>query len=497
MATEKLEIQVSADVQNAVAGMSNLNKALTTFGKVALIGAAGFAGIAAKAIFLDPIIDELKQGFTEIQESIVDSIDPMRKYTVAISEVSGGIVKNAASVFQLVSALESGNLTTEQSRLAQQKLIKEAPAFKDAFDKNGVAVKDLSDVLQNSYIPALINTIKISAASEIITKKLKKSFDTIAAQGEPSKLQGFVNAFKNIGVTFNTAGFAANQAVTKFKNLKEAQDNLTEGNIQAIINQTYKDLGISISDLGNSLDNTGKKVKASTDKIIDLLKNYKEQLRLIEFKETALDISLLNSKIDLASKTFEDFIKQGVNPQSAAFQRVQVDLNNYLDSIKEINKIQDEIQKRSLDPTIINAPRKTNPINIANADRTSALVITPEALRLQGQYSLQLDEVLEKLRLQQELVKSISDTITGGLTAGIDQFFNALANNQDPFEALAQSVKRLVAELGAAVVKALLLKAVTAAFTGGTSEGAGALSGIFGGSVVRSDQLRLLTFLRG
>lgn len=490
MATEKLEIQIGADIKGAVDGLKKLSNHLATLGKSLAVGALGFGALIAKTAFLDPLLGDISEGLTKVKENIVDSLDPMRKYTVAIAEVSGGIIKNAASVFQLVAALESGNLTTEQTRLAQEKLVKEAPAFKDAFDKNGKSVKDLSEILQNSYIPALINTIKINAASEIITKKLKKSFDAIAAAGEPSKLQGFVNAFKNLGVTFNSAGFSAIQTATKFKNLKEAQDNLSEGNISAIIEQTYKDLGITISDFGNSLDNTGKKIKSTTEKIIDLLKNYKEQLRLIEFKETSLSIDLLNQKIELASKTFEDFIKQGINPQSAAFKRVQTDLNTYLDSIKEINVELERAQTLSLDPTIKNPAKATNPINVGTADRTSALVITPEALKLQGEYLLKIDEMVAKLKLLQQL----GDVAMSGLNAGIDQFFNALANNQDPFEALTQSVKRLIVELAAAVVKALVLKAIANAI----APGSGSVTGLFSSSsVIRGDQLRMLTFLRG
>lgn len=482
MATEKLEIQIGADVKGAVEGMRKLSNNLATLGKGLAVGALGFGALITNTVFLAPLLGEISEGLTKIKEDIVDSIDPMLKYTNAISEISGSIVKNAGSVVQLVTALESGNLSIEQTRLAQEKLVKEAPAFKDAFDKNGVAVKDLSDILQNTYIPSLINSIKVSAASEIITKKLKKSFEAIASSGEPSKLQGIGNFFKNLGTPFAFLRFRVDQTKTSFDNLEEAQKNLSEGNIAAIIEQTYRDLGITFADLGNSLDNTGKKVKTSTDKIIDLLKNYKEQLRLIEFKETALGVDLLNQKIDVASKTFQDFIEKGINPQSAAFKTLQTDLNNYLDAIKKIPKDLQRAELLPLEPSKAELPKK--------ADRTSSLVITPEALRLQGQYSLQLDEVLEKLRAQQELVKSISDTITGGLNAGIDQFFNAIANNQDPFEALAQSVKRLVAELAAAVVKALILKAVTAALSGGTSAGLEGLVGGGGGGGILQSLLR-------
>lgn len=150
----------------------------------------------------------------------------------------------------------------------------------------------------------------------------------------------------------------------------------------------------------------------------------------------------------------------------------------------------------NLDPTIKLAPKPQQGIDINRADRTSSLVLTPEALKRQSEYQTQLDAINEKLALQRELVSTISGTINNGIAAGIDTFFNALANNQDPFEALQQSVKRLVVELAAAVVKMLVLKALSAAITGGGSAGAGLLGGLTGGGggtgIVRADQLRLL-----
>lgn len=107
---------------------------------------------------------------------------------------------------------------------------------------------------------------------------------------------------------------------------------------------------------------------------------------------------------------------------------------------------------------------------------------------------------LEQLELLQgeftkvnESAKLLNDTISNGINAGIDQFFNALANNQDPFKALQQSVKRLVVELAAAVVKTLILKAIANSIAPGSGELVGQAANL-GGRANRLivNQLRVL-----
>ena len=108
----------------------------------------------------------------------------------------------------------------------------------------------------------------------------------------------------------------------------------------------------------------------------------------------------------------------------------------------------------------------------------------------------QLEVLAGEFTKLDEQAKLVSDTINNGINQGIDTFFNALANNQDPFKALVQSVQRLVVELGAAVVKALVLKAITTAINPGVAAGGGLLKGLTGGGAVRGDMLRLVTFGR-
>jgi hypothetical protein len=70
--------------------------------------------------------------------------------------------------------------------------------------------------------------------------------------------------------------------------------------------------------------------------------------------------------------------------------------------------------------------------------------------------------------------------------------FESIVKGEDPFESLKNSVQQLIIELGKAVIKSLILKAVTSAI-GGPAAGQAAGAGL---GFIRGDQLRGLTFGR-
>lgn len=82
-----------------------------------------------------------------------------------------------------------------------------------------------------------------------------------------------------------------------------------------------------------------------------------------------------------------------------------------------------------------------------------------------------LDFLIKSIKFDKQIAQAaeLQSIIDNGINSGIDQFFNALANNQNPFDALIQGVKRLVVELISAVAKALILQAITSGLSGGTS----------------------------
>lgn len=502
-------------------------QSLTNFSRVVQDAPFGIIGIANN---IDPLISS----FTQLKAStgsagaafkaLAGSLIGPAGIALAISSVTSLLIAYAQRQQKVKKETEEATKDTDSyvRKLSEQKeeitaLVRLAKDESQAQDTRARALQRLNDIIPDTVgkltqqniataqgtniIREYVKALEAQATAELLVGRIAennvKLFDNRTnTLKEVDRINKEIEATEKRIARQNQAGnFTASTAARqKIIELEKERTRVQEAGRTSANGLIADNENIRLS-YEKLLPAAIKIEKLSTDRAkklkdeVDILKEYREAIRLIQFNETALGVDLLNQKIDVASKTFQDFIEKGINPQSAAFKTLQTDLNNYLDAIKKIPKDLQRAELLPLEPSKAELPKK--------ADRTSSLVITPEALRLQGQYSLQLDEVLEKLRLQQELVKSISDTITGGLNAGIDQFFNAIANNQDPFEALAQSVKRLVAELAAAVVKALILKAVTAAFTGGTSAGAGAFSGLFGSSVVRGDQLRLLTFLRG
>jgi hypothetical protein len=93
----------------------------------------------------------------------------------------------------------------------------------------------------------------------------------------------------------------------------------------------------------------------------------------------------------------------------------------------------------------------------------------------------------ENFALLQEDAQQTANIIGNTLGPAVDSVFNALANGENIFKALGESVKGLVIELVKAVAKALILQAVLSLVTGGGSAAAGAAGGggfigkLFGG----------------
>jgi hypothetical protein len=108
----------------------------------------------------------------------------------------------------------------------------------------------------------------------------------------------------------------------------------------------------------------------------------------------------------------------------------------------------------------------------------------------------QLDALAGEFTKVNEKALDLKGTIDNGINAGIDQFFNALANNQDPFKALTQSVKRLAVELAAAILKTFILQQLAkSAGVPGADRLIPALGGDLSGGGVNTLNVRTLRLL--
>jgi hypothetical protein len=140
----------------------------------------------------------------------------------------------------------------------------------------------------------------------------------------------------------------------------------------------------------------------------------------------------------------------------------------------EFEKLSEIQLKSQFDPTKFGNIPTQAPTEGNLAQTTEQIVANTERLKF-----LIKSVNYDKQVAQAEKLRGILDN---GINGAVDQFFNALANNQNPFDALIQSLKRLIVELGVAVLKAFALKAITASIggVGGGGASAGLLSGIGG-----------------
>lgn len=84
----------------------------------------------------------------------------------------------------------------------------------------------------------------------------------------------------------------------------------------------------------------------------------------------------------------------------------------------------------------------------------------------------------DDVKLADNQYKAIANTLDRAVSVSIDSLFNALENGDNVFNAITQSLKRLVIELAATVIKAFALKAILSAI----NPTAGLFSGVAGGA---------------
>lgn len=444
-------IKVDSDVNGAVSGINQLNKSLAglpkntstagssmiSYGSVLASTTIAFGALTAAMILTEPLQRTLNRLFSEAKDDLINLVDANRKYSEALSDSTQGTGAAVVRIFALVNAVKSGKLSVTELASAQKELVKTNPEFAGAFDKSTINVEKLNRALDDTILK-IFDTIKASAATKILSKEFEKIADQILQEGKNLSLLQTMFAFtQGMGSKKVRDNIAAN-------NLKEANDQLL--NFGARVDEVFAKL--KIGDVTKPFKGAPEKIEATTK----ALKNYKG----------AVDGLVTNFNIQLA---FEKEQKSNATDLLVLQQKIN------------------ELRKRGAVENGL-----SNPLD--QSLKNPLKIIDPSTLdQLAG-----LDAVNKK-------ALDLKDTINNGINGGIDTFFNSIANNQDPFKALAQSAQRLVVELGAAVVKMLVLKAIANVIAPGAGgfavDAASKLggSGIFGG-LLRGQNISL-SLLRG
>jgi len=235
--------------------------------------------------------------------------------------------------------------------------------------------------------------------------------------------------------------------------------------------------------LGN--EKAQKSASKATNEIVDLLKQYNEQLKGINWDEQNRQIDGTKKRLELAGETLKTLYLAGVKETSAAWIRVKADFDQFQSAFDKFVR-----DKRLAE---INAGVQEYTNNIGSytekaLGETQKKVI--KALNETGKLFLENYKAQQKaLSDLQKKNEELANTISGFLSPALESVFEAVVKGEDPFEVLQNSVKQLVIELGKAVIKSLILKAVTSAI-GGPAAGA-AVSGT-GLATMRGDVFSFL-----
>jgi hypothetical protein len=225
--------------------------------------------------------------------------------------------------------------------------------------------------------------------------------------------------------------------------------------------------------------------KNTIDEIGDLLKNYNEQLKGINWDEQNRGIEGNKKRLELAGETLKTLYIKGVKESSSAWVQVKADFDAALDiqRFNDLNEAFDKLNQSARELTTSYADKELQ-------KRTNEITAS-----LQKQAKIFLDNKKLQEKNLQDLIKKnqeLANTITGFLSPALEGVFESLVKGEDPFEALKNSVQQLIIQLGKAVIQSLILKAVTSAIGGPAT---GAASGL-GLNFIRGDQLRSFTFGR-
>lgn len=536
---KSLEQTNKAAVSTGTAGMGNLTKgsnqatfALQNFGRVASDAPFGIIGIANN-------IDPLVQSFVTLRKETGSNKAALAALTSSLTG-GGGLILAVSLVTSALQFAQIGlsrwgasskKAKEEQDELAKsfgqqytqvlllrkayeqdkslegrREILSQLNQISDKYFGNLKAEETSIKQLENAYKGYIDNLLQSFAVKQL-EQNLEPLVKQLAVQESTiKKLQPTVQklglAYKDLtgltGADLESAKRFNKDLQESFRNLSTEQrkalapSGVLEYNQAVGQSETlWKQINKLIEDatlLYSPLDKKGKDNKATIDDITKLLSKYREELKGINWDEQNRQIDGTNERVKLAGETLKSLYLAGVKETSAAWQQVNRDL-------KEFQAAQDYKQFREglerVNAEVKNSMGLNFDLNkeISKGLKESIKLIpqvskgTQNLIDLRAKY-LQTEK--ENLLLQQQLAA----TIQGALSPAIDAIFQAFEDNQNPFDALIDSLRQFTIELGKAIVKQLLFNAISNAIAPGAGAAAGGIGNFLGG-FVRGDQLRL------
>ena len=494
MAAEQLQIEIKANVQDAVSNLKQVQAQLANTGKAAVststalpkfsestnraaFALQNFGRVAADAPFgligIGNNIAPLLESFASLRASATATGTTIQASLLSAITGPAGLI---VGVQLVTSALTFWQLSQQKANAEVKKGKEDLKGFADI--QKEVAASYASEVVK---VEALIELLRSETTSRIQKANALKELNKISPEyfGNLKQEEGFINKLNIAYAAYIKRIDLAIQAKTIEKQLTQINEQLLNKNTQnEVVKVLNKQLGIKTKQAAVDTKSFGLELQKSI--LLDQLVSIQQKLG-VETEITGKKTEVTTNKtkeFSLQLKDVKDKLPNLFDTPNAALVVLNNQIERAISNLKELGKLQNGVSGKDTS----GSQKQLSPIQELGIVGNDASKAT-------------LDKVTEQFQEVNKQAINLQDTINNGINGGIDQFFNAIANNQDPFKALVQSVQRLVVELGAAVVKALVLKAITTAINPGGSIGGGILKGLTG-NAVRGDMLRLVTFGR-
>jgi len=516
--TEQAAAGVTKQMPKLGQSTNGANVALVNFGRVVQDAPFGLIGIANN---IDPLLTSLQNLQSQTKESggafkaLRSALVGPAGIAIAVSAVTsllivyGDEIRNALSgINKFEQALiDAGNKGAESFSLAKNEisnlvriandgnvsLARQRDAFEDANKKlseYGLKIKDLQTFQkEGAQIGLLYAQVKQEEAkASFLAAKAAESYvkqisiqqraqagDALGTFGE----FGFLDKLKTIIGSAGNAGTGALAFAKAYGNTigKAAQEENFFNTELEKSNQTISKLIESIKNITGVTEDFGKKTKPVTD----ILKQYREQLSAIQFKEQALNLDLLNEKIKLASDTFTKFLESGVKQTSKEFIFINSELNRFISQIQTLNKTGqqgllglglkdavpnlDALIKKSKEFIASGLPEK--------ATKTTTLTLTPEAYQKQKEL---IEEVAKEQQRLNDLF-NVSDQLINSIAGEFADLFTNLSKDgvkafEDIAKSIAQTTQRILIQYAVTQALKSLLNSI--------APGSGSISDLIG-----------------
>jgi hypothetical protein len=566
MAAEQLQIQVSANVSNAIKGLNDLEKGLKSTETAGVkLGSQGLPQVTKGAnqantamINLGRTVSDAPFGFIGIANNIgplVENFTYLRKEAGttggALKQLGaslagpGGVIVGIQLVVAAVQFAQLGlsrwGASSKKAKEDTDKLKQANESLVESVTKQRLEFETLVKIAKDANQTEIARTQALKRLNEILPDTIGKlNAQNIATEQGTSVIKSYIKAVEAKATAELLSGrIAANNvqiydlqqnSLNKISELtKEIEQNtrlrkslegsgrleqeaITQrkiGNAQKEIVNIQKDTQVEIDKINklneslrkeyenqiplvNTLNDKQSKTAKTTNEITDLLKKYREELAGINWDEQNRGIDGVQKRLELAGNTLRDLVVAGVKETSTAFKQINTDLERFKldDKFTRLRKVIDTVNE--------GVRQQANEYRVSEdafqkANKASLDIANKNIKILLANYEAYRAKLAQINKEQLEQTKVFADTISGGLGNAFGNLFESIANGEDAFKTLSDSVKQLVFDLIRAVIQMTLVKAIANAIAPGIGSQAAGLTNDF---FIRGDRLRTLTLGR-